>query len=607
MIRNHHKITIAFLALLLSVTAWAQADTVVFSAHGGFYENSFQLQLSNSNPDYHIRYTINGNRPTAQSALYANPLVLDEQMYSKSDIYTIQISTDELVYNPGSVQHCIVVRAAVFDENDSCVSSVKTNSYFIGGLGCDTHGLPVVSICADSLDLFDYDRGIFVPGAHFDSLNPNWTGNYYQKGIEWERLINVEFYELDNKGINQQAGIRTHGGNGRRLPQKSVKIYAREEYGKKRFKHKFFNTIPHNKFKHLVFKPMESSWNQAGMQDHVANLIVKDGVNVEPLASRPVVMYINGEYWGLYFIHEKPDERYLEDHLSVNLETLNMMGNWVSLVDYGNGIPFINMMGWLENADLSNQFEYNIVDNFFDLDSFIDYQIFEIYTANKDWPANNMACWQADNGKWRWIFKDGDACFLSMSFDAFANAIYYDKTATPARKKSTLLFRKLLENDGFRMRFKNRFLELINTSFNYQHVWQYVESTKNAMSDEIPYQSDRFGYPQSMESWLDDVEYTDWFLANRGEVMTQKLSEFLDVEEIVSNNITVYPNPAKDVVYVKGEITGYELYDLIGNKLEQVVGNMEEIRVSDLSSGVYIIRLHTKNGKASTKKIIINN
>jgi len=157
------------------------------------------------------------------------------------------------------------------------------------------------------------------------------------------------------------------------------------------------------------------------------------------------------------------------------------------------------------------------------------------------------------------------------------------------------------------MRFKNRFLELINTSFNYQHVWQYVESTKNAMSDEIPYQSDRFGYPQSMESWLDDVEYTDWFLANRGEVMTQKLIEFLDVEEIVSNNITVYPNPAKDVVYVKGELTGYELYDLVGNKLEQVVGNMEEIRVSDLSSGVYIIRLHTKNGKALTKKIIINN
>jgi bifunctional DNase/RNase len=89
--------------------------------------------------------------------------------------------------------------------------------------------------------------------------------------------------------------------------------------------------------------------------------------------------------------------------------------------------------------------------------------------------------------------------------------------------------------------------------------------------------------------------------------MTQKLIEFLDVEEIVSNNITVYPNPAKDVVYVKGELTGYELYDLFGNKLEQVSGNMEEIRVSDLSSGVYIIRLHTKNGKALTKKIIINN
>ena len=114
---------------------------------------------------------------------------------------------------------------------------------FIKALGCDTHGLPVVSICADSLDLFGFEQGILVPGIHFDSLNPEISGNYFQKGREWERVSNVEFYDYsDNGGINQICGLRTHGNRARRQPQKGLKIYARQEYGNKHFHHQFFES-----------------------------------------------------------------------------------------------------------------------------------------------------------------------------------------------------------------------------------------------------------------------------------------------------------------------------------------------------------------------------
>ncbi|MBR5082865.1 MAG: chitobiase/beta-hexosaminidase C-terminal domain-containing protein, partial [Bacteroidales bacterium] len=241
--------------LSVAFGAMAQNDTVVFSAKGGFYEDVFALELFNNYPQHHIRYTINGNRPTPQSPLYEETLVLNQQIYSKSNIYTIVNCPENEFYLPDSVQHCIVIRAAVFDENDSCVSQVMTNSYFIRALGCNTHGLPAVSLCADSLDLFDYERGIFVPGIHFDSLNPYFTGNYCMKGREWERICNIEYYELDNSGVNQQVGLRTHGKKARYQGQKGMKIYAREEYGKKRFKHRFFETLPIDKFKHLCLKP----------------------------------------------------------------------------------------------------------------------------------------------------------------------------------------------------------------------------------------------------------------------------------------------------------------------------------------------------------------
>lgn len=200
------------LVFLIVIPLKAQNDTVVFSANGGFYDDVFALHLFSINTQNHIRYTTNGNRPTAQSSLYEEPLLLDYSKYSRSDIYTILNCPEQDFFLPDSIQHCIVIRAAAFDENDSCVSQVVTNSYFIKALGCDTHGLPAISLCADSLDLFDDTIGIFVPGVHYNPLNPYGTGNYFMKGREWERVSNIEFYEIgDNAGINQLVGLRTHG------------------------------------------------------------------------------------------------------------------------------------------------------------------------------------------------------------------------------------------------------------------------------------------------------------------------------------------------------------------------------------------------------------
>ena len=170
--------------LLAPLFALSQpTEKVCFSVHGGFYETSPVLEIFPFYQQHHIRFTTNGNRPTAQSRLYTEPLLLDESLYSTSDIFTIQVTPDGQMFYPDSVRHCIVIRAAVFDENDSCISEVATNSYFIRSLGCNTHDLPVVSLCADSLDLFDYENGILVPGIHYDSLNPKYTGNYCMRGI----------------------------------------------------------------------------------------------------------------------------------------------------------------------------------------------------------------------------------------------------------------------------------------------------------------------------------------------------------------------------------------------------------------------------------------
>ena len=561
--------------LLLPFSSKAQpCEKVSFSVPGGFYEESPTLELFPFYQQHHIRFTTNGNRPTAQSRLYAEPLMLDSCLYSTSDIYTIQISPEDMMFVPESIQHCIVIRAAVFDENDSCISEVATQSYFIHSLGCDSFGLPVVSICADSLDLFDYDRGILVPGVFFDPSDPTWTGNYYQSGADWERPMNIEFYELDNTGINQQAGLRTHGGNGRRYPQKSLKIYAREMYGKKHFEHRFFETIPQNTFKHLVLKPFSSSWNNTGINDHISNQIAAQ-LNVEALASRPVILYLNGEYWGIYYIHERPDERYLEDHFGIDIDHVNIISNWSSLLDHGISVHFEALFHWMETADLTDPEQYDRLKSQIDIDNFIDYQILELFIENNDWPANNMRCWQEDNGPWRWIFYDGDACLCWVTFNAFDHSVYVGDESWPSNTNATLFFRKLLVNYEFRQRFGDRFHELLNTVFSYDNTGLMFADIKQKLEPEIPLQSDRFGFPADVPTWNTYMNHTLWFLMKRTEYIEPVLNEFLDtwkVDETPLAQCEVFPNPSRGSVYLRYTADRQEkatvvVYDALGRQV----------------------------------------
>lgn len=591
------------LAVLLPQIMLAQGNLVSFSKDGGFYEDSFELALD-CNASYHIHYTVNGSTPTAQSELYASPLWLNETLYSKSNIYKVQTANDELFYAPESVQHCITLRAAAFDDEGRRVGSVVTQSYFIRSLGCDTHDLPVMAISADSLELFDYERGILVPGANFDPADPYWTGNFYQSGREWERLVNVEFYEpSDNSGINQQAGLRTHGGTSRRQTQKGLKIYARDEYGKKRFKHKFFESIPNESFKHLVMKPFSYQWFNYGIQDDICNRMAAN-LDVESIASRPMVLFINGEYWGIYYLKEKPDAHYLEDHFGNEDTEYNVVSNWYGYQVDGDTTGFVEMMRWVKDCDLTQEEQYARINEMIDVSSFIDYYCLELFIANNDWPANNMRCYQLDDGKWRWIFYDGDDALHDNEFDVFDNATSLLNLGWPTDSQSTLMFRKLLENEDFKFLFFNRFMELIATEFSYAVTKTYFDDAAAMVRAEVPAQSDRFGLPLHLRQWEYDISFVDRFLQQRVQDMESRIALFFSLGEntLVFNDL--YPNPVVDDIHLLVWSDGLavehvEVFDVMGRQIltAKVVLKMGENEVRlpcPFASGVYFLRIRNQ-------------
>lgn len=592
--------------LLMSLIDMAQPiEKACFSVPGGFYEASPTLEIVPFYPQHHIRFTTNGNRPTAQSRLYTGPLLLDESLYSNSAIHTIQVAPEKDMHYPDSVAHCIVIRAAVFDAEEHCLSEVATNSYFIQSLGCNTHGLPVLSLCADSLDLFGYYNGIMVPGAWFSPNLVDWTGNYFCKGLAWEKPCNVEFYEQDNTGVNQIAGLRTHGGASRRFQQKGLKVYAKEEYGKKRFEHVFFpENTPLDSYKHLCLKPFRcSNWMTTGIQDQFAQQVAR-ALDVDGLASRQMVLYLNGEYWGIYALEESPDERYLEDHFDVGLDESNIIKQWF-ILEHGNDAQWNELFQWVKETDLSIEENYNHLCEQIDIDNFIDYQIFELYSGNVDWPKNNVRCWQPNHGKWRWVFYDGDGCFF-RDWDVFANAVDTSSVTignNPSAFQATLFFRKMMENQTFKERFSTRFQQLLTHSWQYEQLSPLFQANCDQIRGEVPSQCDRFGFPSSLEKWEEDVDRVDGFLRALNPAIEQKLSCFLNTPDIPDHNpsLCCYPNPFDDRLTLKlvsefPKTSDLSVFNLLGQEVlhEQVRLDAGENAISihlSVLPGVYLIKM----------------
>lgn len=596
------RLLVALLWMIPSLIM-AQTGNVLFSAAGGFYEDSFPLTLQ-CQEGYHIRYTTNGNTPDATSPLYEAPLTLDATMFSRSNIFTIVNCIPSTFYMANDVKRAIVVRAAAFDANDSCVSPVNTQSYFIRSLGCNTHGLPVVSIVTDSLSLFDYYTGIFVPGATYDPADSSHTGNFCQRGREWERLVNMEFYETNNIGINQLCGLRTHGGASRWFQQKGLRFYAREEYGKKRFNHRFFSSIPIASFKRLNLHPFRcSNWLQTGGQEQLAQTVAAK-LDIDALAVRQVTVFINGEYWGIYTLEESPDERYLEDHYQVDLEQVSIFKYW-NVPQEGDSDDWLTFYRWFKNADLSQPEDSAYAWQRIDVSNLTDYLLFETFSANLDWPQNNTMHWLAAAGEpARWIFYDGDGCFTRPYFDATNNALH--------QGGNSITFTKFIGNPYFTEQFIQRYHQLRQTHFSYESMSAILEQYRVTVENEIYDQSRRFHFPTTPIRWYQDMEKADAFLSARHDYYLNELYTYIGVDEI-SVPMTApicSPNPSSGCFSLRlhspADLTvPLEIYDLTGRKVFsstlQLLEGENSIPVqTTLPAGFYLLKAGT-----TVEKIII--
>ena len=231
--------------------------------------------------------------------------------------------------------------------------------------------------------------------------------------------------------------------------------------------------------------------------------------------------------------------------------------------------------------------------------------LYETFSANLDWPQNNVKLWRLAPGeRFRWLFYDGVGCFTLPEYNAMNHSLI-----SGGNSKVFIHFR---ENEEFLRMFRERYYELRETCLGYGYMKSVLDEYGRLVEGEVPRQSQRFRFPTSVNRWQADMQQADGFLIQRDFYYRSELVEYFgSVDDVVvpDSGFLCYPNPTADRFVVKGEnLQRVDVYDLLGQFIASMKadGNVLLIDFSGRPAGVYLVSVTDTEGCRCVKKVVKN-
>ena len=455
--------------------------TVDFSIEGGYYSSGTLLALSSSDPTTEIRYTIDGSIPGQNSLIYNNAITLNSTT---------------------------LVRAQAF--KPGYISNVQNEEFYLIN---NTHELPVVQITIDPKFLWDEQEGIYISGENgitgncSDFVPRNWNQ-------DWERPITIRYFEPGgSEAFRFDAGIKIAGGCSRGFAMKPFSIFFRES----KIEYPLFDQLIIQEFKRLKLRMSGNDHPLTMVRDASIQALLYGQVDIDMMAYEPVVVYLNGEYWGFYGLREKYSKHYVESHHGGDKDSIDLLKNPYSAIEIkeGDAIAWDELTSFIEDNSMQNLINYDFVNSRIDINEFMNYNIGQMYAANYDWPANNVTVWRdRNNGKFRWMLYDldissgfGEWTPSNAQFNAINHATTINGDPWPNNPQSTLFLRKIIQNEFFQNEFAQRTCTFGQTIFAPERTEYFIDSLTARVASEIP----------SLINKFDNVP-ADWYMWNSNAV-----------------------------------------------------------------------------------------
>jgi len=297
----------------------------------------------------------------------------------------------------------------------------------------------------------------------------------------------------------------------------------KEKFGDPILNYKVFDDVDLSTFKRLLLRTSGNDFLGTYFRDALLQDLLSP-LDMELQASRPSVVYINGEYWGIHNIREKLDKHYLMTHFNLKEDEFDLL-EVCGTLSHGTGSEYRDLIEFVKHKDLNIPKNYQHITDKIDIENYINQHLAEIYFGNTDWPGNNVKIWKkrGSDGKWRWMTFDLDLSFgynkirknILADYNSFEDAIAEDSEKWYNYECSTLFLRTFLKVPAFRSHFIRRYLELSKTIFSPDHIIKNIDEYEQLYKTEMVQHINRWNYPRSMKEWHMEIEKMREYARNR--------------------------------------------------------------------------------------------
>ena len=445
----------------------------VFSINGGYVENGTKVKLSVSDNST-IYYTTDGSKPSIKSKKYEGEITINKTMV----IRTIAIKDDYIE------------------------SDIESRTFIVGR----KHSLPVISISSDNDGLYG-SNGIFTMGSNAQGYYPYMGANFWK---DIEVPISFAFYEEGNLGLSFNAGMKIFGGWSRGEAQKSMVIYLRKKYGLQEITYPFF-TDNVNTFTKFIIRAGGQDFGKLKLKDAFLQEALDGMMDIDKQDYRPVVVYINGKYNGIYNIREKTDSSYVERHYKAD-------ENDIDFIEKNKGVTsgtidnYNSLLNYVSTHDMTKDEAYDYVSNLVDLQELANYWVVETYYGQYD--PMNIKFYKTKDSKWRWILFDLDQTFLTYSYTRVNWKLPFEPYAHGnGYYLNTTLMNRLYKNPKFRKLYIETFAYHLNNTFKPDRMIKILDEMVNEIKSEMPYHISRW-YSESLRYSPNTIDNMDEWYSN---------------------------------------------------------------------------------------------
>lgn len=490
-----NKRLILWLVAVMQLTLLSSlfAQEITFSHDRGFYDQAFELALSAPVTYNQLYYTTDCSTPTTENGtLYSGTISITKTTvvrvgaYSATDTLETSLTyifLDDVIQQdrPGNLYPDYW--ADGIPSHYTLTSDITENILYKNRIKPALLSLPTISVSTEVGNLFG-TNGIYT--------------NSLETGFDWERRAAVEFiFPESGASFATFSGLRIHGGASRipkKSPKHSFKLYFRSEYGDKKLNYPLFDQTNNNKFDELVLRAgYNNSWVHFSEQQRTSAQYIRDEWvrrSYKAMGNASVIgdffhLYVNGLYWGVYNITEKLSSDFMEEYLSGDKETWNVINSGVATD--GEEILWTDLMSQLETA-ASAEALYEHLKTKLDINNFIDYMLLNYFTGMEDWGVKNwyVACNNADGAKFHFFCWDSER---SME-DVNHNILGIEFENSPVT-----IFNKIRSVDEFAQLFGDRvykhlFNDGVLTVENNQKRW---EELSDRVKEALVAESARWG------------------------------------------------------------------------------------------------------------------